>query len=239
MKLIGIDGCADGWLAAISDERLQAVEFSVLPRLDHLFERAAVDDVLVVIDIPIGLADNGPRVCDIEARRLLGRPRGSSVFPAPNRRTLAASNYEEACRLNRAVSGTALSKQAFAILPKIREVDGLISPGLQTVIREAHPEVTFAALAGLGRGLAFPKKSTASNRRGEDERLHVLAGYIGRFDPGSVRSSPRPARTQRDDVVDAAACLVTAYRVSRGEHLRLPAGDPPIDAHGLRMEIVA
>jgi predicted RNase H-like nuclease len=43
----------------------------------------------------------------------------------------------------------------------------------------------------------------------------------------------------RDDVVDAAACLVAAYRIARGLALTLPAGEPQIDARGLRMEIVA
>jgi hypothetical protein len=34
-------------------------------------------------------------------------------------------------------------------------------------------------------------------------------------------------------------CLVTAYRVSRGEHVTLPHDEPPRDARGLRMEMVA
>ena len=40
------------------------------------------------IDIPIGLTDSGPRQCDIQARRLLGARRGTSVFPAPIRPAL-------------------------------------------------------------------------------------------------------------------------------------------------------
>ena len=44
----------------------------------------------VLIDIPIGLSDSGPggRLCDREARQLLGCGRVSSVFSAPARRTL-------------------------------------------------------------------------------------------------------------------------------------------------------
>jgi len=43
----------------------------------------------IAIDIPIGLLE-GPRVCDKAARKLLGQPRGSSVFPAPCRPALEA-----------------------------------------------------------------------------------------------------------------------------------------------------
>ena len=42
----------------------------------------------------------------------------------------------------------------------------------------------------------------------------------------------------RDDVVDAAACLVAALRIAQGVALTLPAGTPEYDARGLRMEIV-
>jgi predicted RNase H-like nuclease len=42
----------------------------------------------------------------------------------------------------------------------------------------------------------------------------------------------------RDDVVDAAACLVAASRIVRGVSMTLPTGAPECDARGLRMEIV-
>jgi predicted RNase H-like nuclease len=239
MQLIGIDGCADGWLAAVSDERLDAVDFTVLARLDELFARARDGEALVVIDIPIGLSDHGARGCDVAARRFLGAPRNSSVFPAPCRAALDGSTYPEACTLNRQASGKSMSKQAFAILPKIREVDDLMTPALQRSVREGHPEVTFAALAATGRGLAFPKKSRANDRQGEEERMQLLERVLRRFDPGHARARLRPARVQRDDFVDAAALLVTAYRVSQNMHIRLPPGEPEVDAAGLRMEMVA
>ena len=58
-------------------------------------------------------------------RRLLGKPRSSSVFPAPVRATLKATNYEEACRLSMNAHGKSMSKQAYEIIAKIREVDEL------------------------------------------------------------------------------------------------------------------
>src|SRR5258708_162894 len=42
---------------------------------------AALDAVVIAIDIPIGLTDHGPRRCDLDARRHLGPKRGTSVFP--------------------------------------------------------------------------------------------------------------------------------------------------------------
>jgi predicted RNase H-like nuclease len=97
MQLIGIDGCADGWVVASSDQRLDVVDFFVVQRLDGLFRKAATGEALIVIDIPIGLTDGGPRACDVAARKLLGAPRNSSVFPAPSRQALAAATYDEAC----------------------------------------------------------------------------------------------------------------------------------------------
>ena len=80
----------------------------------------------VAIDIPIGLPDEGSRRCDLEARKLIG-PRRSSVFPAPFRSVLGALTYEDAAARCRAVSGKSLSLQAFGILPKIAEVDRLMT----------------------------------------------------------------------------------------------------------------
>jgi predicted RNase H-like nuclease len=69
--------------------------------------------------------------------------------------------------------------------------------------------------------------------------MRLLEPYLWRFSPADVRAGLRPMRVQRDDIVDAAVCLVTAYRVSRGEHTTLPSDEPPRDARGLRMEMVA
>jgi predicted RNase H-like nuclease len=43
------------------------------------------------------------------------------------------------------VNGKAVTKQTFAILQKIREVDALLQtrPELREVVREVHPEVAF------------------------------------------------------------------------------------------------
>src|SRR5690606_36134624 len=127
----------------------------------------------VLIDIPIGLRENGSeeRLCDKEARRVLGRPRGSSVFPAPVRPVLGARDYAEACDRSFAVTGKRLSQQAYRICGKIGEVDGLLRrrPELRRVMREMHPEVAFWALNG-GQPTAHSKKRPA----GRQERLRFF-----------------------------------------------------------------
>jgi predicted RNase H-like nuclease len=234
-ELIGIDGCRGGWLVAASDAELSALGFSVVDDLGPLIARAMRSGALVAIDIPIGLADGGPRTCDLEARRLLGRPRGSSVFPAPCRSALAATTYRRACGLSRRATGAAMSIECFNIMPKIRQVDALMTPARQAFVREVHPELVFALASGRPRGLVEPKRTAA----GERVRLRLLRRAAPRFDPAAVRAQLGLASVARDDVVDAVACLVAARRMSEGKALVLPAGGVERDSRGLRMEIVA
>jgi predicted RNase H-like nuclease len=119
-RIAGADGCATGWVC------IEQGENGVLrPRLyrttRELFAYAATIDLLT-IDIPIGLTNDGSRQVDILARRLLG-PRASSVFPAPVRAAFDGESYLDACTRSAAACEKRLSKQAFAILPKISEVD--------------------------------------------------------------------------------------------------------------------
>ena len=200
-----------------------------------LFARAAAGDALIALDMPIGLSDETARACDLAARRLLGRPRGSSVFPAPCRAALGATTYRRACALSGRTLGVALSRETFNILPKIRQVDALMTPALQEFVREVHPEVVFALLAGRGRGLRYAKRTAD----GERERRRLLRRVAPPFDPDAVRRRLGPGRVARDDVIDAVACLVAAARIGRGEALVLPEGAVARDARGLRMESVA
>jgi predicted RNase H-like nuclease len=71
---------------------------------------------VICVDIPVGLLDGpGQRPCDTAARRLLGRPRASSVFPPPCRPALTAGDYETACEQNFRVCGRRISRQAYNI----------------------------------------------------------------------------------------------------------------------------
>lgn len=83
MRLLGIDGCRAGWVIASSGPGLRALDFQVVPDLRGAVREAAAGRAVLAVDIPIGLAASWPRAADVEARRFLGVPRGSSVFPAP------------------------------------------------------------------------------------------------------------------------------------------------------------
>lgn len=108
--------------------------------------------------------------CDLEARRYLRAPRASSVFPAPVRAALAGGTYLEVCNAHHHADGRRISRQAFSILPKIKEVDEVLShrPALQGRIREIHPEVCFAVWNG-GRAMRHRKSSPTG--RAERESL--------------------------------------------------------------------
>ena len=169
---IGIDGCTHGWFYV----RLDGTEtsFGVKSRLVDLLD--AEPSSTMLIDIPIGLRDvrppDGPpeRLCDLEARGVLAPGRKSSVFPVPSRAAVYANSYEEACERNEVALGKRLSKQSWAIAPKIREVDSLLQarPEIRPRLRETHPEICFWGIAG--NPMRHPKKK----REGFRERLEVL-----------------------------------------------------------------
>jgi predicted RNase H-like nuclease len=182
----------------------------------------------VAIDIPIGLPESGPRQADIEARRQVG-PRRSSVFPAPVRAVLGSTTYVEACARSRQACGKAISKQLFNILGKIAEVDALVTPRIQERLVEMFPEWSLAVLAGAP--MTHPKSTAA----GRVERTATLGAVFGHEALSAhLRPLPRPAQT--DDVLDAFAGAWTARRLARGCAVRI-GGE--VDAHGLRMEVVA
>ena len=79
-RYFGIDGCPDGWFCVGVDAE---AGWTITVIAADAIAKHVVSARAVFIDIPIGLVDSGPteRTCDLEARRMLGRPRGSSVFP--------------------------------------------------------------------------------------------------------------------------------------------------------------
>ena len=168
MKYIGVDGCKIGWFYTVIDHENQW-EIGVSENIKKLWETHK-DASLILIDIPIGLPFKEPRACDLEARKLLGKGKTSTVFPPPCRESLAAKNHEEACEINKKVLGKKISLQAYHISKKIKEVDDflLANPQARQKIWETHPEICFWALAG-GRAMKFPKKK----KYGFDERLYV------------------------------------------------------------------
>lgn len=222
---VGVDGCPGGWVAAtragvLRFETLEALLSDLTPRV-------------LALDMPIGLSDEGLRICDRAARRLLGRPRSSSVFPTPTRAALSGCSHAHASDLNAGVSGRRLSVQTYNILPKIAAVDRLLrdSPEAASRIFETHPEVCFAAMNG-GQAIVESKKTAA----GAALRQALLDEYFGHGTLARARSAIPRAEAAGDDLADAYACLFTAERIAAGRHTTLP-DLPPIDAAGLSMRI--
>lgn len=230
MKVVGVDGCPNGWVAILYDVEAGTVVPKVHPSFEDVL--AAYSDAIAIgVDIPIGLSENGARRCDVDARRVLG-PRRSSVFPAPDPRVIDVASYQEALDLSRKATGKGISKQGFAIYPKVAEVNRVLTPSFQNRVFEVHPEVSFWALAG-GRPMSHSKKKP----EGYEERRSLLMNELG-FDIYSRKEAlgiARPAGA--DDILDAIVAAWTARRRAEGHAGRLPS-DPPIDAKGLRMEIV-
>jgi predicted RNase H-like nuclease len=144
---IGVDSCHAGWFYTVTTGA--ECETGVAPDIAWLwnkFKKVA----LILIDIPIGLASNSHRPCDTAARKFLGKGKTSCVFPPPCREALYAKTYQEACEINQKILGKKISKQAWGISPKIKEVDEFLRehPKARKKIRESHPEVCFQALAG-------------------------------------------------------------------------------------------
>jgi predicted RNase H-like nuclease len=188
--------------------------------------------VVLAVDMPIGLLDRplpGGRLCDREARKLLRRPRASSVFTPPTRPGLAAVDYSDVPRLNSA----GMSKEAFNILPKIREMDEAITASDQKRVFEAHPELAFSALDGA------PMRHNKKTAEGRRERVRLLRRIFGRAfqDPVRLRLEHGRANVAFDDVVDAYVLAHVADRIRRRSAVRLPTAEPQRDKRGLRMEI--
>jgi predicted RNase H-like nuclease len=202
---VGIDGCRAGWLAialltdASWDWRLAE---SVEELVEHWSEARCL------IDMPIGLPLRTPREVESIARRLLGRPRASSVFPVPSRAAVYAADYQSACEQNRQAIGSAISRQAWNLSAKIRQVDGLLRrrPALSERLLEAHPELCFYALAG-GKAMAHGKKTAA----GASERRAVLSRHLTQTNvvADAVIGATRRGDVARDDVLDALALAVS------------------------------
>ena len=233
MTVIGADGCKGGWVAVSWDDDPSATpQARVVPRFEDVI---AMDAEIIAVDIPIGLPDiaRKGRGCDGEARRRL-KGKASSVFPAPARPTLQARDHGEASAINRKFSDPShgISAQAYNILAKIAEVDGLISPRLQNRVHEVHPELCFYAMNG-DVSVREKKRETG----GQQKRISLLRRNGFPFDRVAHPEAPR-RYWGLDDLIDACACAWSARRIRDGLNLRLLA-DPPLDGKGLKMEINA
>ena len=229
---MGIDGCKAGWFfVAISPENSWSfgIEANVsgickkFPNVTHIF-----------IDIPIGLPSKESRKVDSTARKRLSPYRNSSVFPVPGRNAVYAENYLEACEKNFQDMGKKVSKQAWFICPKIKEIDSWLiqEEAWRRVIRESHPEVGFWALNG-----GAPMKHNKKTPEGHQERMDLLKRL---FEPAEKLYQQAMAQFRRkvlvsDDILDAICLAVMASHIEH--HTSIPE-EAEFDEQGLPMEMV-
>ena len=231
MQVAGVDGCPAGWLVvrAETGDRLRLLDLSIAATFEDLIASTR-DCAAVAVDIPIGLSNDGRREPDIAARQVLRPLRHNSVFPAPVRPVLAATGYAEACAISASArpDSKRISKQTYALLPKIRQADDVLTPELQDRIVEVHPEVCFWRLNGE-RPMERPKRTP----EGALARRLLLSEAFAT----PLASITIPQGAALNDLHDACAAAWTAGRVANGTAERLPPA-PPRDSRGLRMEIV-
>jgi predicted RNase H-like nuclease len=230
-NVAGLDGTPGGWAAVLMNDGQTSIR--KMTALTDILDPGNFD--LIAIDIPIGLLDGyeiGGRTCDRAARRMLGRLRASSVFPAPVRPVLTSTSWPDACSRSRAsaTDGKAVTKQTFAILDKIKEVDDLLQQRhqLRGLVREVHPEVCFSELTGA------PMAHRKGSRLGREERRDALTGVFP--DLHAIEATGRAQGIPVEDILDAAIACWSASRLAGGKGRSLL--DPvPADSTGLPMTI--
>jgi predicted RNase H-like nuclease len=232
MWVAGVDGCRAGWIVALRNLETGALSVRLIAAIAEI-ERLPEKPRRIAIDMPMGFADiacKGGRDCERAARALLPG-KSSSVFSLPCRAALIATDYPQALALNRASGPNqiGLSKQAFHLLPKLRDLDSWITPQRQKRCIEAHPELAFALLND-GRPVLSPKRQPT----GRADRLRLLRR--ANISVSKAMLDKRPRGCGIDDLLDAIVLTRTAERHLRGDAICLPEM-PPRDARGLKMEI--
>jgi predicted RNase H-like nuclease len=222
VPVLGVDGWRGRWAGALLEGR--SVRLLVL---DDAAAVLAVPGVEVIgIDMPIGLSDDGVRVCDGAARAALrGRGATGSVFPAPVRAVLAATDYADARRRSaEATGGRSLSAQSFQLVRSIRALDTALGDPPDPRVHEVFPELSFRTLDDR---VLDPKVSA----RGLAQRIRALEPVRDVLDA----LAEAPAGLPAVDALDACAAAWSARRIAEGT--AGCAGDGTLDAHRRPMRI--
>ncbi|MEO1242053.1 MAG: DUF429 domain-containing protein [Pseudomonadota bacterium] len=233
--VLGVDGCRAGWVCVRLNVPDMTTAAFLAPSFAALLAGAGAEAAMIIVDMPIGLAETGRRACEREARKRLSPLRHSSVFSTPRRPMLAFGAYEEANDWGKRQgeeAGGGLSKQAWMITPKIREIDDAIAPADQTRLAEGHPEIAFWRLNG-----EQPCRHSKRASEGAQERLALLKqhGIAAAEKHYEDLRRENGAGIGRDDVYDACALALTAKARLDGSAIHLTDGRK--DARGLVMEI--
>ena len=208
---VGVDACKKGWLAVAAAPGGEIGASFLGSLLDVDIEFGPVDTI--VVDMPIGALPDSFRALDKKAREFVGARR-NSVFQTPPREVLDAGSHAEATALCQRLTSQGISQQSYALAPKILEVEAALTQ-IGDRLYEGHPEVSFAAMKGSP--LEYPKRSW----NGMGERVELLRASGIELPTALPGAKAVPA----DDVIDAAALLWSARRISDGKAERISA-DP-------------
>lgn len=235
MRVIcGADGMKKGWFVAMKNLDKGNITWQTFEHVRDLIYSGPIP-LIIAIDIPIGLPKQGSRTCDIEARRLLGPKRRSSVFPAPIRPILYADNYDQARKIQFSIENKKPTQQTWNILSKVRELDELLCSDLsiRSRVHEVHPEVCFYFLAGKE-----PQKFGKKDKKGREERKKLLMPIFG--NSLNIAIDQRTKDCNEDDIIDAFVALWSAERAFKGLSQKVPDIEKKErDSFGLSMEIIA
>ena len=236
-QYIGIDGCRNGWIAAVLDYgNLRIERYETI--LDIMREFPTADAYL--IDMAIGLPERfeeAKKRPDKAARKELGK-HGSTVFPIPCRPAVMVNpNDSQAVdkmrELNQSVLGKSLSAQSISIIPKIRELDEFLDDHREykNVLCESHPELCFTRLNG--RALMMKKKTA----EGLEERRSILEKYIEKGMLDGIQVRAKELHCMPDDIMDSVCLAVSAALKAHGMCETIPE-NPQKDTKGLVMQMI-
>jgi len=229
---VGVDGCKSGWFTFI--KQAEQVSFSIFETLADL-EKQLTSPAIVLIDMPIGFPEKGQafRLCDKLARQYLPG-RSASVFPVPCKDALYATDYQTACSINEQIIGKRFPIQTWNIVPKIRQLDALLSrQQYQKGIKfyESHPELVFSGLAGK------PMQFSKSSKQGQAERLQILSksstAILMVLEQALCQIPKKEAKS--DDIIDAFVLMLAATKQENWQFL--PA-TVDLDSFGNNRQIV-
>ena len=134
---VGVDGCRYGWFSVALDINGSLIQCGVYGTFDQLLTCNAEAE-LVLVDMPIGLSEDGcRRKCDKESVDKLKPHRHSSVFRTPTRQTVREvmrhpfpktetdrkRAFAAASKVEREIAQKGLTWQAFFISRKIAQLD--------------------------------------------------------------------------------------------------------------------
>ena len=230
--LSGVDGCSFGWLCITKDLENGDLNSRIFRSSAELLAQTPTPAVFA-IDIPIGLTESGPRQCDVQARRLLGARRGTSVFPAPIRPVVNVESREEADKIHRSIDGRGVNVFSWNLYPRIRDVDTELQKNshLRDKVYEVHPEISFRAIND-----GVPIIAAKRNPKGESIRRSLVENHFGSGAFDEIRKNHYVKDVSNHDINDAFAVLWTAERIYRREAEVIPA-KIEFDSVGLKMGI--